>query len=52
MPITYQQLKAKNPVRQVHCTSCGSINYGKLIYAGHSEDLVECSDCGYPNTIR
>ena len=37
--------------RQVHCSSCGDINYGKLTYSGNSFDIVQCNSCGYPNEI-
>ena len=38
--------------RQVHCSSCYSINYGKLTYSGQQFDIVQCSECGYPNEVH
>ena len=44
--------KSKQELRQVNCSSCYSINYGKLTYSGHDYDLIICSDCGYQNEVR
>ena len=42
----------KIETRQVHCSSCYSVGYGKLVYSGHQSDLVECPSCNYTNEIR
>tara|TARA_R110000737_G_scaffold340727_1_gene363853 strand:+ start:271 stop:423 length:153 start_codon:yes stop_codon:yes gene_type:complete len=50
--MTDKDNKAVKEYRQVHCSSCYSVNFGVLISAGHDSDAVSCADCGYINEIK